>query len=170
MLDGEVRYRPRLVAPPPGYEVSGPPPATWLEVEIGARLPRRRVPSDAYGKPLRLGEHMVLRVRSGYRAAVQDLGNGQYLVSIVPDAALEPKMGILPLLAPAMIVQAVKKLLPQKAAADRKLDEHRQVDDEPEPRRLLPARRHADDEWLDDGSQMAGCGCGCRSCRSQERY
>lgn len=72
--------RPVLVAP----AVVGA--STWLEGELGVRLPRPR--PGAWSPPADLGPHLQLRARAGYRAMAQETAPGarQWIVSEVPAA------------------------------------------------------------------------------------
>lgn len=151
----ERRYRPDLV---PAPDLSGQP--NWLEVELGARLPKARRRRDArwHGR-VPLGDTAEIRIKEGFRAAVQELENGSFLVNLLPDKTVtsgEVDVGVLPAM---MVANALRNLLPQKKAAEKsakkrgiKLDLNR----------LLDAATTTDD---DDGDDDEGYGCRGQACR-----
>ena len=87
------------------------PEAGWLAQEIGYALPAA-VRSEGWGPAVAVGDRIAVRARRGYRAAVQEVRPGLFLVGEVPEAAARPEFGILPLLAPAMVAAASRMIPP----------------------------------------------------------
>lgn len=119
------RYQPELVVPPAGYTVSGP---TWLEYELGAPVrkprPRRQRPGrgpkpSPWAERAPLGSFACVRVKRGFRAAVQETAPDQYIVSVFPAEPVmsgEIEVGFIPI---AAILSAIRFAVPQvKAAVD----------------------------------------------------
>ena len=80
--------------------------------EEPSRAARPAVPT--YGPPMDLGKFGRVRAVPGQRATSVELRPGMYLVTFVPEKAVE--MGFLPLLVPAIVNTAKKVLAPAPAA------------------------------------------------------
>lgn len=143
------RYEPDLVTPPDAFSVGDREP-NWLEVELGRQLTARGRRGKWHGR-VPLGEGMELRVRSGKRAAVQQLAPDSFLVNAVDSDAItegDVEIGILPAI---MAISALRNLLPERFLAKLRLKKA----GVPEDKDL-----DADAEAAD----VAGFGCQCRRC------
>ncbi|MCB9686022.1 MAG: hypothetical protein H6738_24490 [Alphaproteobacteria bacterium] len=144
-----------------------------LPVPTPTREPREPSREDRDWGPLtRLGQQMRVQARRGYRAAVVELQPGMYLVAEVPEDALKPEVGVVPLLAPLLTMAAARALKKRKRHEQepeptqvRRVVEvvEPQVIYEPPPPRQLPGPTVA--RWADPNDvQTVLAGCGCRRC------
>lgn len=126
----------------------------------------------------RLGQHMAINVRAGFRAAVMEVKPGLFVVAEVPTGAVRQdfgdEIGILPLILAPMIAKAVKKGIDNKKAGA----EPAQLEAAPAPKQLTgpvategrPFGLDPEDvpRWLDAdlagefGCQQCGNTCGRR--------
>ena len=74
------------------------------------------LPSPEWGPLTRMGQQLRVQARLGYRAAVVELDQGLYLVAEVPEDALRPLFGAIPLLG-TLLVQAASLALSRRATA-----------------------------------------------------
>jgi hypothetical protein len=108
-----------------------------LEPLTGAltRLP------DPWGPAVRMGANLRVQAAVGHRAAVIELKPGLFLVAEVPEAALRPEFGFVPLLAPMIMNAATSAIGPitqavQAAQANRQA---RPARPQRAPRQAAPA-------------------------------
>jgi len=66
--------------------------------------------AEPYGPLTQISPHLQLQAAVGYRAGVMQLKDGMYLVTEIPEAALEPEFGVVALLAPLAMSMATKAL------------------------------------------------------------
>lgn len=86
-----------------------------VDDDVGAEAKRRRgvlgklrdAISARWGKPAKLGQHLQVRARDGFRAAIVEVKPGLYVVAEVPQSAVEFGFGPL-LLAPALVKTLAK--------------------------------------------------------------
>ena len=152
-----------------------PAPERYLEERLEPevqlqRIPRQPAPQssprsdDGWGPLTRLSDNMRVQARRGHRAAVVELQPGMYIVAEVPEEMVRPQIGVLPLLAPLLMLAANRAL-------KRRMKEQRHAEPEvvyeppPEPRRRrLPAPVPA--RWVspeDYQTVVSGHGCGCKN-------
>lgn len=131
-----------------------------------------------WGPLTRLGQQMRVQARRGYRAAVVELQPGMFLVAEVPEEALKPEVGVVPLLAPLLTMAASRALRKKKHREHPREREVRHVVEvvepeviyEPPPPRQLTgpreySRHRAVARWIDPEDVEAVIeGCGCRRC------
>ena len=89
----------------------------------------------------RLGKHMAINVRAGFRAAVMEVRPGLFIVAEVPTNAVRAdfgeEIGILPLLLAPMIIKAVRKGMEKKAGQkDGQPAQPAQLEAAPAPKQL----------------------------------
>jgi hypothetical protein len=119
-----------------------------------------------WGPLTRMSDQLRVQARRGHRAAVIELQPGMYIVAEVSEEMVQPRFGVLPLLAPLVVV-----------AANRALQEHLRRQDaaqaepaavyEPPPPPALPAPRQiagpvVPGRWAspeDVEAVIAGCRC-----------
>lgn len=100
---------------------------TWLEVEIGRALPRRKGSrSSEWNKPQEVSPQLQIRTRDGYVATTRDMGNGMFLVSAIPNGVhdLPDAQAVV---GNAMVESIMKSLGPIIEAATRAAEHRRQV-------------------------------------------
>ncbi len=104
-----------------------------------------------WGPLTKLSENVRVQATKGSRAAVVELKPGLYLVGEVPESALKPEVGLLPLLAPLLIAAATKALKRKGGPGPHQVP-------------MLPGPKPA--PWIEseDLAEVAGFdgGCGCR--------
>ena len=66
--------------------------------------------TDPWGPAVRMGRNLRVQAAVGHRAAVIELKPGLFLVAEMPESALRPEFGFLPLLAP-MIIRAASNTI-----------------------------------------------------------
>jgi len=66
--------------------------------------------SSTWGPMTPVGQHLRLQAHRGYRGAVVELEPGLYLVAEVPNEALRPEFGAIPLLASLLTTTAARAL------------------------------------------------------------
>ena len=126
--------------------------------------PRR---DETWGPLTRLGDNLRVQARRGHRAAVVELQPGMYIVAEVPEEMVRPQIGILPLLAPLLMLAANRAL-------KRRMKEQRYAESEvvyepppaPRPRQLTGPTAPA--PWVspeDYQTVVSGHGCGCKNRR-----
>jgi hypothetical protein len=94
---------------------------------------------DPWGPAVRMGRTLRVQAAVGHRAAVIELKPGLFLVAEVPEAALRPEFGFIPLLAP-MIMNAATSAIGPITQAVQAAQQNRQA----RPARpLVPTRRPA---------------------------
>lgn len=108
-----------------------------LEPLTGA-LPAR----DPWGPAVRMGRTLRVQAAVGHRAAVIELKSGLFLVAEVPEAALRPEFGFIPLLAP-MIMNAATSAIGPITQAVQAAQQNRQARPARPPRQHAPARAPA---------------------------
>ena len=74
------------------------------------------VPAAPWGPAVRMGNHLRVQAAVGHRAAVISLRPGLYLVAELPEEAMRPEFGVLPLLAPMIVKAATNTLMPTAQA------------------------------------------------------
>lgn len=75
------------------------------------------VPAAPWGPAVRMGNHLRVQAAVGHRAAVISLRPGLYLVAELPEEAMRPEFGVLPLLAPMIVKAATNTLVPTARTA-----------------------------------------------------
>lgn len=63
---------------------------------------------------VKLGQHLRVNAKRGYRAAIVELRPGLWLVAAVKEETLRTEVGVLPLLAPLLITAASRALKQKK--------------------------------------------------------
>ena len=91
---------------------------------------------DPWGPAVRMGRTLRVQAAVGHRAAVIELKPGLFLVAEVPEAALRPEFGFIPLLAP-MIMNAATSAIGPITQAVQAAQQNRQA------RPARPPRQHA---------------------------
>lgn len=74
---------------------------------------------DPWGPAARMGKNLRVQAAVGHRAAVIELKPGLYLVAELPETALRPEFGFVPLLAPMIVKAAAKTIGPIVDAIER---------------------------------------------------
>lgn len=96
----------------------------------------------------KLGQHMAINVRAGYRAAIHEVRPGLFVVAEIPTAAVRQdfgdEIGIFPILFAPMIAKAIAKGVAKKAARKQGQGEPRQL--EANAPRQLEARPDREEE------------------------
>ncbi len=140
---------------PERYPRRSAPDAQLERVPTRPQLPMVVRPSGPEWGPLtKLSENLRVQATKGNRAAVVELKPGLYLVGEIPESALRPEVGLLPLLAPVLIAAATKALKRKGGS--------------PDPYQLPMIPGPAPAPWIEseDLAQVAGlaggCGCGHR--------
>ena len=95
---------------------------------------------DPWGPAVRMGRNLRVQAAVGHRAAVIELKPGLFLVAEMPEAALRPEFGFLPMLAP-MIIKAASQTIGPIVEAANAAKQHRQERGQA-PVRMFPARQH----------------------------
>ena len=125
----------------------------------------RQRPDQDWGPLTRLGTNVRLQARRGHRAAVVELQPGMYLVAEVPEEALRPQIGVLPLLAPLLMLAANRALKRRMKEQEHAVQEP-EVIYEPPPPRQLPGPAPA--PWLEsEDLQTVVSGCACQKRRGR---
>jgi len=135
------------------------------------RIPGSPVPSpspppdEGWGPLTRLSDNMRVQARRGHRAAVVELQPGMFIVAEVPEEMVRPQIGVVPLLAPLLMLAANRAL-------KRRMKEQRQAQPEvvyePPPPRRAPRRLTGPTTpapWVspeDYQTVVAGHGCDCQ--------
>lgn len=131
------RRRRRRREPIPEYY----PDERYAEEVQLQRIPGARAPAPApsarpdggWGPLTQLSENMRVQARRGHRAAVVELQPGMYIVAEVPEEMVRPQIGVLPLLAPLLMLaanRALKRRMKQQQHAEPEV-----VYEPPPPRR-----------------------------------
>lgn len=90
----------------------------------------------------KLGEHMAITTRPGFRAAVTEFKPGLYVIAEVPEGAVVGKAGFgdetgfLPLLAPLVVTAVAQEAGKRQAAQRARAQQQRQVAAKPAPQQL----------------------------------
>ncbi len=85
----------------------------WVHANQAAPPPQ----PASWSPPARMGRHMRIQARAGYRAAIVELKPGLYMVAEVPEQATRPEFGLAPLLAPMMMKAATRVMTRRQAQA-----------------------------------------------------
>ncbi len=85
----------------------------WVRATQAALPPQEA----SWSPPARMGRHMRIQARAGYRAAIVELKPGLYMVAEVPEQATRPEFGVAPLLAPMMMKAAARVVTRRQAQA-----------------------------------------------------
>ena len=116
-------------------------------------IQRLAPPGSVWGPMTKLGAKMQIQAALGSRAAVVELRPGLYLVGEVPESALRPEFGVIPLIGPLLVMAAGQAI---GAQARRQRREHGRA----EPRRGLFRWARPEEE-----TELAGTGCRCQGRR-----
>ncbi len=112
-----------------------------------------------WGPLTRLSDNIRIQARRGHRAAVVELQPGMHIVAEVPEEMVRTQVGVLPLLAPLLMLaanRALKRRMKEERTAE-------QVVYEPPPPQLMGPSRPA--PWVapeDMQTALSGCGCNQR--------
>ena len=98
--------------PPPDPVLPRPVEESTAEAELVPLPPEPHRVAD-WGPLTRMGQHLRVQAQVGYRAAVVELDPGLYLVAEVPEEALRPVFGAMPLLG-TLLVQAASMALSRR--------------------------------------------------------
>lgn len=160
------RRRRRRREPAPEYfpEEQRAPEAQLQRIPGGPGPSPTSRRDDGWGPLTRLGDNMRVQARRGHRAAVVELQPGMYIVAEVPEEMVRPQIGVLPLLAPLLMLAANRAL-------KRRMKEQRHAEAEvvyepppaPRPRQLTGPTAPA--PWVspeDYQTVVSGHGCGCK--------
>jgi hypothetical protein len=115
-------------------------------------VPIQRVapPGSVWGPMTKLGTKMQIQAALGSRAAVVELRPGLYLVGEVPESALRPEFGAIPLIGP-LLVMAAGQAIGAKARRQRR-----------EQRRSEPGRGLFRWTRPEEETELSGAGCSCQ--------
>ena len=167
----ESRREPREPSPLPrrGRELEREVRAPEGEAQL-QRIPapgQQRPPRSDWGPLTRLSDNMRVQARRGHRAAVVELQPGMYIVAEVPEDMVRPQFGVLPVLAPLVLVAANRAIQARLREQGPLLPERQpEAEYEPPPPRQIAGPVATAAPWVspdDVQAVVAGCRCKRRS-------